>query len=61
MQNDAGRPETEGVRRKPYEPPTLIAISLRPEEAVLGSCKSTHFAGPVSGTCSAMMCRIIGS
>jgi hypothetical protein len=61
MQNNAGKSEKEGIRRKPYEPPTLVAISLRPEEAVLGTCKSTHFAGPVSSQCSVMACRIIGS
>jgi hypothetical protein len=32
-------------RRKPYAPPKLTSIKLRPEEAVLGSCKTTG-AGP---------------
>jgi len=25
--------------RRPYDPPQLTTISLRPEEAVLGACK----------------------
>jgi hypothetical protein len=44
--------------KKPYEPPQLTTISLRPEEAVLGHCKTPSggnnfsFAGcePI-GTC----------
>jgi hypothetical protein len=61
MQNDAGKSEMEGVRRKPYEPPTLVAISLRPEEAVLGVCKSTHSSGPVSSPCFVLQCKPMGS
>lgn len=30
---------------KPYEPPRLMTISLRPEEAVLGACKSLSGGG----------------
>jgi hypothetical protein len=30
---------------KPYEPPRLATISLRPEEAVLGACKSLSGGG----------------
>ena len=37
---------TAGPRRKPYEKPTLSEVALRPDEAVLGSCK-TMSAGPV--------------
>jgi hypothetical protein len=38
--------------RKPYEPPKVVAISLRPEEAVLGGCKTASVAGPVSFACT---------
>lgn len=31
---------------KPYEAPQVTRVSLRPEEAVLGICKSTHSMGP---------------
>jgi hypothetical protein len=40
--------------RKPYEPPQLVTISLRPEEAVLGHCKITGATGAGGG------CHIIG-
>jgi len=43
-----GAPE----KKKPYESPRVTIISLRPEEAVLGSCKNLSSAGPVSGSCS---------
>jgi hypothetical protein len=40
--------------RKPYEKPKLSQVALRPEEAVLGNCKSMSVAGPVemAGGCS---------
>jgi hypothetical protein len=49
-------------QKKTYEPPRVTVISLRPEEAVLGHCKSTTSAGPVSGNCSAAgSCHTVGS
>jgi hypothetical protein len=45
-----------------YEAPKVIRVSLRPEEAVLGHCKVTGAAGPVSGSChSFVACRTQGS
>ena len=44
-----------------YEPPKVVAVSLRPEEAVLGHCKIAGSAGPVSGSCRTLSCRSIGS
>ncbi len=38
-------------QKKKYEPPQITVISLRPEEAVLGHCKNTTSAGPVSFSC----------
>jgi hypothetical protein len=47
---------------KAYEPPKVMRVSLRPEEAVLGHCKVTGNAGPVSSTCRGVVtCRTIGS
>jgi hypothetical protein len=47
---------------EPYEAPKVIRVSLRPDEAVLGHCKVTGAAGPVSGSCrSVVSCRSIGS
>jgi hypothetical protein len=45
-----------------YEPPKVMRVSLRPEEAVLGHCKVSGQAGPVSASCrGAVTCRSIGS
>jgi hypothetical protein len=45
-----------------YEAPTVVRVSLRPDEAVLGHCKITGSAGPVSGSCrAAVACRSLGS
>jgi len=37
--------------RKTYQSPRVTVISLRPEEAVLGHCKTTGQGGPVSIGC----------
>jgi hypothetical protein len=37
--------------KRPYEPPQLTVISLRPEEAVLGHCKIAGGSGPVAASC----------
>jgi len=40
----------------------VVRISLRPEEAVLGNCKTSSSAGPVGGSCAAVSpCMSIGS
>lgn len=48
--------------RKPYEPPRLTTISLRPEEAVLGHCKISGGSGPGGppGACG-ILCSTFGS
>jgi hypothetical protein len=38
--------------RQQYERPTVTQISLRPEEAVLGHCKTTGVGGPGGGNCT---------
>jgi len=49
-------------KRPPYEPPKVVAVSLRPEEAVLGHCKIVGSGGPVSGSCrSVVACKSLGS
>lgn len=50
----------EGEKQK-YEPPKIVTISLRPEEAVLGHCKAAGSAGPGSGSCAVLFCNSIGS
>ena len=44
--------ESNGVKR-PYPKPEIQQVALRPEEAVLGACKSTSGggSGPGSGNC----------
>jgi hypothetical protein len=32
--------------KRPYSKPELVQVPLRPEEAVLGNCKSSSAAGP---------------
>jgi hypothetical protein len=46
---------------KKYEPPKIIRVSLRPEEAVLGHCKIPGSSGPVSASCAATTCSAFGS
>jgi hypothetical protein len=49
--------------KKPYEPPQLTTISLRPEEAVLGHCKISGTAGAILSSCTALgtPCNSLGS
>lgn len=58
MSETPGKPECS---RKPYEPPLLTRVSLRPEEAVLGNCKFMGMAGPASSSCSSLLCKSLGS
>jgi hypothetical protein len=52
---------TAGERR-PYEPPSLLRVALRPDEAVLGFCKLDNKAGPLHGNCRAVgQCATQGS
>jgi hypothetical protein len=52
----------EADGKKPYEPPQLVTINLRPEEAVLGHCKiAGGGGGPNPPTCAALFCMSIGS
>jgi hypothetical protein len=40
--------------KKTYEKPEMVRVSLRPDEAVLGSCKSVSAVGP-GGTGNCML------
>jgi hypothetical protein len=53
--------QAEGKRK--YEPPQLTTISLRPEEAVLGHCKTLSGGNPFSlGGCVPIgACNSVGS
>jgi hypothetical protein len=53
--------EKVGGEKQLYEPPQLKVISLRPEEAVLGHCKSSTAGGGPVGLCDANLCKVQGS
>jgi hypothetical protein len=58
------RQETEAdPARRPYEPPSVERVELRPDEAVLGSCKTgSAGGGPRAFRCrSAATCSTLGS
>jgi hypothetical protein len=50
----------EEKKKQPYDRPMVTRFPLRPEEAVLGFCKSTG-AGPGRGVCDAVFCKTPGS
>ncbi|HEX6642883.1 MAG TPA: hypothetical protein VF215_17330 [Thermoanaerobaculia bacterium] len=53
---------SEVRRKKAYDKPTVVRFPLRPEEAVLGFCKTTGGNGPSGGNCVSLgVCRIAGS
>jgi hypothetical protein len=47
--------------RKPYEPPHLTTINLRPEEAVLGHCKTATGSDQCGSPCATFLCQNVGS
>jgi hypothetical protein len=48
--------------RRPYAPPGLEKVLLRPDEAVLGFCKNNTKAGPTHVNCRAVgQCATQGS
>ncbi|MGH9420352.1 MAG: hypothetical protein ACRD3J_10285 [Thermoanaerobaculia bacterium] len=51
-----------GSTKKKYEKPEAKRFTLRPEEAVLGFCKTNAASGPVSIGCrGAGACSVPGS
>jgi hypothetical protein len=53
--------QNEANKGKPYEPPKVIRVSLRPEEAVLGHCKVPGSGGAVSASCASLSCKTFGA
>ena len=47
--------------KKPYETPKLTTISLRPEEAVLGHCKTSSGQDQCGTPCMSFLCQNVGS
>ena len=55
-------PESRPTGKRKYQKPELTQVSLRPEEAVLGSCKTKTSSGPGQATCrTPSPCSSIGS
>ena len=54
-------PRHEPIRRKTYRKPELRKVALRPEEAVLGNCKTTGTSGPAAPACTSFSCSTNGS
>lgn len=50
-------------QKKPYAAPQVVTISLRPEEAVLGGCKSSGARGTSGTSCNGNLglCHPAGS
>jgi hypothetical protein len=56
------KPKHEGDSKATYQPPQVVRVSLRPEEAVLGHCKTaTVGGGPFSNSCRSVFCKTLGS
>ena len=47
--------------KRPYEKPTVVAVALRPEEAVLGACKIGGQSAAGDNTCASLLCGTAGS
>ena len=45
-------------RKKPYAAPTVVAVSLTPEEVSLGSCKAS--SGTAGSKTAGTPCRLCG-
>ncbi len=54
-------PPPDEPKKKPYEKPELKQVPLRPEEAVLGNCKSADVSGPAYSNCNTYSCSTSGS
>ena len=61
--NEMENEKTTVAPKKSYTKPKLRRVELRPQEAVLGSCKSMGgtVGGGVGGTCSLVSCQSQGS
>lgn len=47
--------------KKPYTKPEIAQVALRPEEAVLGACKTSKVSGPGNPRCNAPTCSSLAS
>lgn len=63
MKDKENAKESGARHLKPYVKPKLRRVELRPQEAVLGACKSSGgtVGGGAAGTCSTVSCQSQGS
>ena len=47
--------------RKPYVTPEVTKVALRPQEAVLGFCKTSGSSGVGGSSCMTASCQDLGS
>jgi hypothetical protein len=59
MKHSTGRKKEN--KKKPYVKPEVKQVLLRPEEAILGFCKTNAGAGPMSSACTTLSCLTPGS
>jgi hypothetical protein len=48
----AEQSDERDTKKKPYAKPDVSQVTLRPEEAILGSCKTGGTSGPGQAKCS---------
>ncbi len=51
MDETADNPKRDATK-KPYAKPQIQEVPLRPDEAVLGNCKTTSTSGPTQHRCT---------
>jgi hypothetical protein len=49
---DESRTDNRVRERKPYVKPQIQEVPLRPDEAVLGGCKTSSVSGPAQAKCT---------
>ena len=50
--SDQTRHNQADERKRPYAKPQIQEVPLRPEEAVLGACKTGGVSGPAQAKCT---------
>lgn len=59
-ENGDGGSDAPPAARRPYVAPEVVKVELRPEEAVLGACK-TMTSGGVGADAACALCSMTGS
>ena len=59
MNATPGREKDKAKKR--YTKPAVKRVHLKPEEAVLGGCKTSGIFGPTQANCGVIACSALGS